>query len=185
RRAAPSPRGSRLVGAQTTMSALWGLLRKEMYHIRRDRRTLTVLILLPVVLVIMFGAAIRTDVKNVRLVIVDPQPDELTLALRNRFMAGNTFKIVAVSSQTTELERAFQLGDAHEAVKLEPDFTTRLARGLPARVSIIADATEPNTGNVVQSYALAVIQDYERELQSRASAITIVPEIRMRFNPTR
>src|SRR5262245_5427285 len=100
-------------------------------------------------------------------------------------MPGNTFKIVSVSSQTTELELAFQRGDAQEAVIFEPDFTTRLARGLPARVSIIADATEPNTGNVVQSYALAVIQDYERELQSRASAITIVPEIRMRFNPTR
>jgi ABC-2 type transport system permease protein len=167
------------------MSALWGLLRKEVYHIRRDRRTLAVLVLLPVLQVIIFGYAIRTDVKNIRLVIVDPEPDHATLALRSRLAATDAFQVLAVVSRTGELDRLFQRGDAQEAVVFEPGFATRLARGLPARVSIITDTTEPNTGNVVQSYALAVIQDYERELQSGASIIRIVPDVRMRFNPTR
>jgi ABC-2 type transport system permease protein len=167
------------------MSALWGLLRKEVYHIRRDRRTLVVLVLLPVLQVIIFGYAIRTDVKNIRIVIVDPEPDYATLALRSRLAATDAFQVLAVVSGTGELDRLFQRGDAQEAVVFEPGFATRLARGLPARVSIITDTTEPNTGNVVQSYALAVIQDYERELQSGASIIRIVPDVRMRFNPTR
>jgi ABC-2 type transport system permease protein len=54
------------------VSALSGLLRKEAYHIRRDRRTLAVLLALPVVQVVLFGFAIRTDVNDVRLAIVDP-----------------------------------------------------------------------------------------------------------------
>jgi ABC-2 type transport system permease protein len=167
------------------MRALWGLLRKEVYHIRRDRRTLLVLVLLPVVQVIIFGAAIRTDVKNIRLVIVDPQPDEATLALRSRFAATDAFQTLAVGSRPDALDHLFQRGDAQEAVVFEPGFATRLARGLPARVSIITDTTEPNTGNIVQSYALAVIQGYERERQAAASAIEIVPAVRTRFNPTR
>src|SRR6185295_3137807 len=77
-------------------TALVGLLRKETYHILRDRRTLAVLIFLPIVQVILFGYAIRTDVKNVRLAIVDPAPDATTLALRSRFTATGTFRTVAV-----------------------------------------------------------------------------------------
>ena len=67
------------------MTALMGLLRKEGYHILRDRRTLTVLIVLPVLQVVLFGYAIRTDVRDVRLAIVDPAPDYAKVALRARF----------------------------------------------------------------------------------------------------
>src|SRR5215472_16339082 len=49
----------------------------------------------------------------------------------------------------------------------------------------MTDATEHNTGAAIQNYALAVIQDYERDQQLSAGGIHIVPNIRMRFNPTR
>ncbi len=68
-------------------SALFGLLKKETYHILRDRRTLVVITLMPILQVIIFGYAIRTDVDHVRLAIVDPAPDYATLALRGRFGA--------------------------------------------------------------------------------------------------
>jgi ABC-2 type transport system permease protein len=167
------------------MTALWGLLRKEGYHILRDRRTLVVILLLPVLQVILFGYAIRTDVDHVRLAIVDPSPDYATLALRGRFGATNTFRVIAVVPHADALATLFQRGEAQEAVVFPPDFAGRLARGLAAQVLVIVDATEPNTGSILQAYAMAVIQGYERELHSRGAAIQIVPEIRMRFNPTR
>ena len=76
-------------------SALLGMLRKEAYHILRDRRTLIVVSLLPILQVIIFGFAIRTDVDHVRIAIVDPTPDYATLELRSRFAATGVFKIVA------------------------------------------------------------------------------------------
>ncbi|HEX2444948.1 MAG TPA: ABC transporter permease [Vicinamibacterales bacterium] len=174
------------------MSALLGLLRKEAYHIRRDRRTLAVLIFMPVVQVILFGFAIRTDVENVRLAIVDPAPDHATLALRNRFAATDNFRLTAVVPRVEELEGLFQRGTVQQAIVFAPGFADRIARGLPARVLIITDATEPNTGSAAQGYALTVIQTYERDLiaqQKTASAaganVRIVLAVRMRFNPTR
>ena len=167
------------------MTALLGLLRKETYHILRDTRTLLVIVFLPVLQVIIFGYAIRTDVDNVRLAIVDPHPDYATLALRNRFTAAGVFTLVAVESRVEALERLFQRGEAQEAIVFDPDFAGHLARGLPARLMLVTDATEPNTGSAVQAYASAVIDGYERELQVRAPGVRIVPEIRMRFNPTR
>ncbi|MEP7304279.1 MAG: ABC transporter permease [Acidobacteriota bacterium] len=167
------------------MTALLGLLRKETYHILRDTRTLLVIILLPVLQVIIFGYAIRTDVDRVRLAIVDPHPDYATLALRSRFTAAGVFTVVAVESRVDALESLFQRGEAQEAIVFDPDFAEHLARGLPARLMLVTDATEPNTGSAVQAYASAVIEGYERELQAGAPGVRIAPEIRMRFNPTR
>jgi ABC-2 type transport system permease protein len=167
------------------MSALAGLLRKESLHILRDRRTLAVVVLMPIVQVILFGFAIRTDVHDVRLAIVDPAPDYQTLALRSRFAAAGVFRIVAVLPEPSRLERLFQTGAAQEAIVFEPGFAEKLARGLPAPISIVTDATEPNTGSAIQNYAAAVIQRYEGQVSASAGGVRIEPRVRMRFNPTR
>jgi len=183
------------------MTALRGLLRKEWFHIRRDRRTATVLVALPVVQVMLFGYAIRTDVNDVRLAIVDPSPDNVTLALRSRFAAAGVFRIVAVVPRVEQLEPLFQTGQAQEAIVFGQDFAADLRQGEPAQLLVVTDATEPNTGSLLQAYAQAVIQDYERDIAaaepktpSLAGAsmwpgarrpISIVPQVRLRFNPTR
>jgi ABC-2 type transport system permease protein len=167
------------------VSALAGLLRKEAYHIRRDRRTLAVIIFMPVVQVVLFGSAIRTDVKDIRLAIVDPTPDDRTLALRNRFAATENFRVTALVPRVEDLEPLFERGRAQQAVVFAPRFGERLSRGLPAELLIITDAAEPNTGSTAQSYALAVIQGYERELGGRGPDVRISAAVRMRFNPTR
>ncbi|MEO8218227.1 MAG: ABC transporter permease [Acidobacteriota bacterium] len=166
------------------MKALLGLLRKEALHIIRDRRTLTVLLLLPVVQVIIFGYAIRTDVDNVRLAIVDPAPDFMTLRLRNRFTAAGRFRTVAVLRNERELDSLFQKGTAQGAILFEPRFAERLGRGTTAHLMIITDATEPNTGTIIQNDIASVIQQFERELGARSGALQIVPRVRLRFNPT-
>jgi ABC-2 type transport system permease protein len=166
------------------MKALLGLLSKEVYHILRDRRTLAVLVLMPVVQVILFGFAIRTDVKDIRLAVVDPSPDHVTLEIRHRLEASEAFRTVAVLPTTEGLDALFQRGAAQAAVVFEPRFASRLDRGLPARVQVITDATEPNTGSTRQNYALSVIRDYERELGASAPGVRIVPRMRMRFDPT-
>jgi len=181
------------------VTALLGLLRKEWYHILRDRRTLAVLLALPAVQVVLFGYAIRTDVNDVRLGIVDPAPDHATMALRDRFAASGVFRIVAVVHRLSELDALFENGGVQQAVVFEPDFAAKLAGAAPASLLVVSDATEPNTGSLVQAYALAVIEQYQRELPPLAPAMrpfaaalgarpvtaAIVPQTRMRFNPTR
>src|SRR5690348_2380623 len=167
------------------MSAFAGLLRKEWRHILRDRRTLFVVIFMPILQVILFGYAIRTDIADIRLAIVDPSPDATTIELRNRFAGTNVFRIERLLPNAATLDPLFARGTIQEAVVFEPDFATRLSRGLPARVSIVVDASEPNSGSAMQSYALAVIQGYQSELAARDNAVRIDAEARMRFNPTR
>ena len=167
------------------MKALLGLLRKEWYHIIRDRRTLFVITFYPIVQVMLFGSSIRTDVHDVRLAIVDQTPDATTLEIRNRFTGSGVFRIVSVTSTDASLERLFQTDTVQVAVVFQPRFGERLSRGEAAQVLVFSDATEPNGGTSRQMYVKSVLQDYQRELGLRSGAIQIVPRVRSRFNPTR
>ena len=174
------------------MSALLALLRKEAYHIRRDRRTLAVVLALPVVQVLLFGSAIRTDVNHIRVAIVDPAPDEATLALRNRFAATDTFRVVAVVPRVAALDPLFETSRAQAAVVLPVGFASDLVGRSSVPVQVIVDATDPNTGSALHAYTEAVIRGYEREIVAGGRPVSvesgfsrISATTRMRFNPTR
>jgi drug efflux transport system permease protein len=179
------------------MRSLLGLLRKEAQHIRRDPRTLAVILMLPVVQVVLFGFAIRTDVDHVRLAIVDPSPDQTTLELRSRFTAAGVFEVKAILQRTEDIEPLLQSGAVQEAVVFERDFAARLREGR-AQLLIVTDGTEPNTSSLLQAYAQAVVLGYQSELlpvgrvvsgspgaAARRGPTIITAQVRTRFNPTR
>lgn len=167
------------------MKALIGLLKKEIYHILRDRRTLVVLILLPIAQVILFGYSIRTDVKDVLIAFVDPTPDAMTIAIRGRFDATGTFKTIAVVPNGDALKPLFQKNDVQVAVDFGARFAERARSRDGAALLVITDATEPNTGTARMTYVNAVIQQYVATNRLNAGAVRIEPQVRSRFNPTR
>ena len=70
------------------------------------------------------------------------------------------------------------------ALVVEPDFASNLERGLPARLLLVTDASDPNTGTTMQAYARRVIDDYQTDLSEQRQGVRIEPRVRMRFNPT-
>ena len=164
--------------------ALRAFMIKEFRHILRDRQTLTILLLMPLVQVVLFGFALRSDVRDVRLVIVDPAPDHATIALRSRFLASHRFRIVSVNTTMGAIEPLFRRGEADIALVYEPGFGEHLTGTEPARLLLAVDASDPNTGTTIQSFARAVIASYEADVAERRGALRIVTETRMRFNPT-
>ena len=157
---------------------------KEIQHILRDRQTLTILILMPLLQVLLFGYALRTDIQDIRVAVVDPTPDYATIALRNRLGATGRFTIVDVLPDASRLETLFRRHQADVAVDIAPRFATRLARGEPADIQLIADASDPNGGTTMAAYVNAVIDDYAAQMGASGGAVHIALDTRMRFNPT-
>ena len=166
------------------MTPLRAFVIKELWHILRDRQTLAILLLMPLVQVVLFGYALRSDVKNIRLAVIDPTPDHASLALRNRFAATGRFRIVADATTPEVVEPLFRRGQAEMAIVVEPDYASNLERGLPARLLLVTDASDPNTGTTMQAYARRVIDDYQTDLSDQGQGVRIEPRVRMRFNPT-
>jgi ABC-2 type transport system permease protein len=160
-------------------------MRKEVRHILRDRQTLAILLLMPLVQVLLFGFALRTDVRDLRVAMVDPTPDALTLRLRNRLDATPRFRIVSVSASTGALEGQFQRRAADVAIVLPTAFAEGLAHGDRTPVLLITDASDPNSGTTMQSYVRAALADFESELAATGRGpVRIQLASRMRFNPT-
>ena len=166
------------------MRAFLGFVRKETLHLLRDRQTLAILILFPVVQVLIFGFAVRTDVRDIAIAIVDPTPDVATTELRERIDASDRFHIVGVASSAQGLDLQFRHGSIRQALVLPTDVERRLGRGDSLPVQLLTDGSDPNTGGIMQGYATAIVQRWYRDAVPAEGAIRIETQARMRYNPT-
>ncbi len=175
------------------LAALRAFMAKEVRHILRDRQTLTILLLLPLAQVVLFGYALRTDVREVRVAFVASAPDVATTALRDRLAHGGRTRLVATATDTRALAPRFRAGDVDVAVVVEAGLGDRLGRGETVAVQLIADASDPNTGATMQAYVAAVVREWEGEMVAAHEAtrgrrtqapVRLEPRHRMRYNPT-
>jgi ABC-2 type transport system permease protein len=172
-------------GERRPSSPLTAFVRKELHHILRDRQTLAILLLMPLVQVLLFGYALRTDIRDLRVAVVDPTPDAVTLRLRSRVAATSRFRLVNVSPSSKVLEGLFERRLADVAIVLPTSFAETVARGDSAQLLLITDASDPNSGTTMQAYVRSVLADFETELGGLGTgAVRIAVASRMRFNPT-
>ena len=126
---------------------------KEAKHILRDKRTMLILFGMPVVMMLLFGFAITTDVKNVRTVVVTSQVDYLTQQAVGRLAASEYFNIVATAPTPQEAEGLIRSQKADLAIVFDTDFASK--RG---GVQFIVDSSDPNMAQQWTTYAQAIIQ---------------------------
>src|SRR6267378_3190924 len=128
------------------MKQFFTFVKKEFYHIFRDKRTMFILLGMPVVQIIIFGFALTNEVKNAKIAVLDPSKD------------------AATSSLTTEIEAAFRGGKIKLAIVFPQHFQEDLQHFNKAQVQLIADASDPNVANTLTNYASSIIADYERRI---------------------
>ncbi len=125
---------------------------KEAKHIMRDKRTMLILFGMPLVLMLLFGFAITTDVKNVRTVVVTSSMDHLTQQAVDRLAASEYFTITQVVATPREAERVIRSQKADMAVVFGQYFASKRS-GL----QFIVDGADPNMAQQWTNYATAVI----------------------------
>lgn len=165
------------------MKQFLSFVRKEFFHIFRDRRTMLILLGMPVVQIILFGFAITTEVKNVRVAILDPSNDVVTRSIIDRMDASEYFTITACLHSPDDLEQFFKCGDVDMALAFSERFSENLYAG-EASVQIISDATDPNMATIQTSYATNILSKAVQEmLPPGVHPSTIIPQIKLLYNP--
>ena len=166
------------------MNELAGFMLKELRHILRDKRTLTILLLLPLAQVLLFGFAVRTDIQSIRVAIVDPTPDASSISLRARLAGTEPFDIEHVVGSLARLDPLFERGVIDQAWVFPARFEAERGRAEGTTIQIVTDATDPNTGSTMQVYATSVVETWQRGEAAAGAGVRIIPQVRMRFNPT-
>lgn len=166
------------------MKQFIAFVKKEFYHILRDRRTMLFMFGFPVAQILLFGFALSNEIKNASIAILDHSKDETTQLLIDRLGASRYFTIVKNLHSNAEIEDLFEKGVVKMVVVFPPNFQQELLHTNEAQVQFVADATDTNTANTIVNYASSIIRDYQNEiLDNQQLPYTIKVENRMLYNP--
>jgi ABC-2 type transport system permease protein len=177
------------------MRVFFGFVRKETFHVLRDRRTLLVLFGLPLVQMILFGYALRNEVENIPTAVVDAAGDSASRQLLSALGASPNFHVIGMPPNTAVAEDWLSDGRARLVLVLEPDLSARLAAGSPG-YQLLVDGSDPNTARTMVAYATVLVErvlaeaTLERAMASASGraggavpAVRIQPVVHMAFNP--
>jgi ABC-type multidrug transport system, permease component len=157
---------------------------KEFHHIFRDRRTLFILLGMPIVQIIIFGFALTNEVKNSRIAILDQSKDPETASLVSQLEASRYFDIEENIYSYRDIEGAFKTGKIKLVIVFPQHFGEDLQHFNKAQVQMVADASDPNVASTLTNYASAIVVAYqERITNERKLPYTINTEMRMLYNP--
>lgn len=166
------------------MNRFRGFIKKEFYHIFRDKRSLFILFGMPIVQILLFGFAITNEINNVNIAVFDLSKDATTEEIINKIEASKYFNIKNYIDNEAAIEASFQKGTIKAVLIFENNFSNKLIKENNAIVQIITDATDPNTANTISNYITAILQKYQQEINTSSNlTYQIIPKARMFFNP--
>ena len=127
------------------MKGFLSFVRKEFRHIFRDKRTILIVLVMPVVQIILFGFAISTEVYDARVDIVGNWSDPSVRRIAGRIEQNHYLRVVSVYETVADVPERFRKGLTDVAVCFERDFDARLRHEGRAEVRLLSDASDPNT----------------------------------------
>ena len=166
------------------MKQFIAFVHKEFYHIFRDIRTMLILLVMPIILIILFGYAITTEIQRVPIAVMDHSHNELTLKITERLKASEYFELYKMTANLQETETLFRQGKIYLAVVFPPNY----GNSADSQVQILTDATDPNQATQLTAFATAIISEQlhgNNDLTeiSHASANGVRPIPHLLYNP--
>ena len=152
--------------------------KKEVVQILRDSRSLIIVLIMPVILVLLFGYGVNLDLKGLPVYVYDRDGSQQSQDLLKRFQASEYFNVVRVVNDYSALTRSLDDGHAKMGIVVPWDFSQRLHDGRPAQIQALVDGSDDNTANVLIGYSEAVVQGYSAQMQInslRGRGISIQP----------
>lgn len=183
------------------MKEFFAFVKKEFLHIFRDTKTLLVLVGLPTALIVLFGFAISTEIRNVNVGVCAPDGDPAVMRLMEKVDKSEYFTYVGRYDSEAGIDRAMRRGEMDAALLFEDDFMSKMMKPGGAEIAVITDATNPNNASMEVMYLTGIVTEYFRDdlqeaamlnasapadisaMSASAAGGTLVPNLRMLYNP--
>ncbi len=143
---------------------LKALIRKEIYHLVRDYRSLYLAFAIPLILIILFGYALSLDVDNVETVVVDYDKSELSRDFIRKLDASPYFHVAVNLVRTKEAIDYLDRDSAAVAIIIPPDFKKNIQADREAPLQILIEGSDPNFAGIIRGYLTAFTEQYNQKL---------------------
>ena len=166
-------------------SPFWPMLWKEFIQMRRDRLTLAMMVVIPAIQLMLFGYAIRTEVRHLPTVVLDESRSSESRALVTVMQNTGDFDVIAKVTSRAEVRDMIQKGAARAALVIPPDFMRDVRRGRTAQAQVIVDAADPMASSAAISGASLAGAARSSALVQQRVGRTQPLEVRVRpwYNP--
>ncbi len=142
------------------MNRFFGFVKKEFQHIFRDVRTLVILFGLPIVMIILFGFVVSTEIRDVEVGIWDRSMDQASISATQKIFSSGYFIPAGYIDHEEEIGELFRSGRARVVVVFEEGFERKLLRENTAAIKVITDASDANTAQLSLTYIQGVLMSY-------------------------
>ncbi|HSD50958.1 MAG TPA: ABC transporter permease [Candidatus Methylomirabilis sp.] len=165
------------------------LVKKEFIQIRRDRRMLPILLILPVLQLIILGYAVSSDIKHLATAVCDLDNTQASRAFADRFATSGYFDIRERPTDERRIKDLVDAGRVRVGIVIPPRFEAKLAREEPVTVQLLLDGTDSNTATVAQGYVTQIVNAesarilLERLGPKATRPVAVDPSVRVWFNP--
>jgi len=148
---------------------------KELLQLRRDRLTLAMMVVLPIVQLLLFGYAVNTDVRHVPTVVYDQDKTAASRDLWRSLEATGFYDVVGHVEDYDAIARLLRTGNARVALVVPPDFASDLVRGRSADVQLIVDGSDPQIVASATTTAASLVLARSSELFVQRLSASGVP----------
>ena len=146
------------------MKRFLGFVKKEFLHIFRDGKTLIILFGLPVVMIILFGYVVTTEIQDVEVGIWDRSRDQETLKATQKIFSSGYFLPAGYLDREEQIGELFRAGEAKVVVVFEEGFEKRLRTEGRAAIRLITDASDANSAQLARNYLQGVLMSHFQEM---------------------
>jgi ABC-2 type transport system permease protein len=144
------------------------LTKKEFIQISRDPRSMSMAILIPILLLILFGYALTLDVNNVHLAIWDQDKSQVSFDFVRNFGSSRYFKIIGYYDNYDELSKLIDENKILVAVVIPEDFSKLVRSNKSAPVQLLIDGSDSSTATIALGYANAIVSRYNVQFITKA-----------------
>ena len=145
------------------LSRTWAIAKKEFFHIYRDPRSLALVILMPALLMLLFGYAVTLDVKNISMAVLDRDRSKESLIFIQRFSASPYFHLRFSVRDEKEMRRLIDVGEVKMGLVIPWNFSKTIKAEEMVPIQVLIDGSDANTANLILSYAQAITRQYTQE----------------------
>lgn len=147
------------------LNRMLAMASKEIIQIKRDARSIAIVIAIPVVMMMAFGYGVSFDTKHIPVYIYDMEGSQQSQDFLKRFQSSIYFNVITTVSNYKELVQAIDGGKCQIGIVVPSDFSSKLSSGQPVSIQALFDGTDSNTANLGMNYSQAIVQSYAQQIQ--------------------
>lgn len=166
-----------------SIQRLFSIVRKEFIHIKRDKASLVMALIMPILFILIFGYAVNTDVENIKLAVFDYDKTEVSRDFIGKFSASNYFNVSNYTDNLKDIDNLIKEDKIKAALILPSGFSKNIKKGVSSSAQFIIDGSDPTIARTALQSSILLSKAYSLKYQSTNYNPIIDFRTKVWFNP--